>query len=53
MAPWGGVRLSYGNNPISYAIPAGRELPLVLDIAIRSWPGGRFGWLLSGTNLSH
>jgi len=34
MAPWGGITLSHGNNPISYAIPAGRELPLVLDIAM-------------------
>ncbi len=34
MAPWGGVTLSYGNNPISYAIPARREWPLVLDIAM-------------------
>ena len=34
LAPWGGVTRSYGNNPISYAIPAGKELPIVLDIAM-------------------
>lgn len=34
MAPWFGLTPSYGNNPISYAIPAGRELPLVLDMAV-------------------
>ncbi|MFC1860118.1 Ldh family oxidoreductase [Chloroflexota bacterium] len=34
MAPWGGVTLSHGNNPISYAIPAGSEWPIVLDIAM-------------------
>lgn len=34
MAPWGGITPSHGNNPISYAIPAGSEWPLVLDIAI-------------------
>jgi len=34
MAPWGGITLSHGNNPISYAIPAGKELPIVLDIAM-------------------
>lgn len=34
MAPWGGITLSHGNNPISYAVPAGKELPLVLDIAM-------------------
>ncbi|MFC1860791.1 Ldh family oxidoreductase [Chloroflexota bacterium] len=34
LAPWGGITPSYGNNPVSYAIPAGEELPLVLDIAM-------------------
>jgi LDH2 family malate/lactate/ureidoglycolate dehydrogenase len=34
MAPWGGITLSHGNNPISYSIPAGKEWPLVLDIAM-------------------
>ncbi|MFC1932052.1 Ldh family oxidoreductase [Chloroflexota bacterium] len=34
IAPWGGVTASYGNNPISYAIPANREWPLVPDIAM-------------------
>ena len=33
MAPWAGTTPSYGNNPISYAIPAGKEWPLVLDMA--------------------
>lgn len=34
MAPWGGITPSHGNNPISYAIPAGSEWPLVLDVAM-------------------
>ena len=34
LAPWGGITPSYGNNPISYAIPAGEEWPLVLDMAM-------------------
>ncbi len=34
MAPWGGITLSYGNNPFSYAIPAGKEWPIVLDMAM-------------------
>ncbi len=34
MAPWGGITLSYGNNPMSYALPAGKELPIVLDMAM-------------------
>ncbi len=33
MAPWGGVELILGTNPISVAIPAGKEPPVVLDIA--------------------
>ena len=33
MAPWGGVELILGTNPISFAIPAGEEPPVVLDIA--------------------
>jgi L-2-hydroxycarboxylate dehydrogenase (NAD+) len=33
MAPWGGTELILGTNPISVAIPAGDEPPIVLDIA--------------------
>jgi LDH2 family malate/lactate/ureidoglycolate dehydrogenase len=33
MAAWGGVELILGTNPISVAIPAGKEPPVVLDIA--------------------
>jgi LDH2 family malate/lactate/ureidoglycolate dehydrogenase len=33
MAPWGGVELILGTNPISIAIPAGQEPPIALDIA--------------------
>jgi L-2-hydroxycarboxylate dehydrogenase (NAD+) len=33
MAPWGGIELILGTNPISIAIPAGEEPPVVLDIA--------------------
>ncbi|MDF1590418.1 MAG: Ldh family oxidoreductase [Desulfobacterales bacterium] len=33
MAPWGGIELILGTNPISFAIPAGSEPPIVLDIA--------------------
>ncbi len=33
MAPWGGTELILGTNPISVAIPAGEEPPIVLDIA--------------------
>ncbi|MDE2363846.1 MAG: Ldh family oxidoreductase [Hyphomicrobiales bacterium] len=33
MAPWGGRAKTIGNNPWSWAAPAGRRAPLVLDIA--------------------
>ncbi|MGY2050251.1 Ldh family oxidoreductase [Methylobacterium sp. JK268] len=33
MAPWGGRAKALGNNPWSWAAPAGRHPPLVLDIA--------------------
>jgi LDH2 family malate/lactate/ureidoglycolate dehydrogenase len=33
MAPTGGVTPLLGNNPIAVASPAGRELPIVLDMA--------------------
>jgi LDH2 family malate/lactate/ureidoglycolate dehydrogenase len=33
MAPWGGRQKLIGNNPWSWAFPAGKHAPLVLDIA--------------------
>ena len=33
MAPWGGVELILGTNPISVTIPAGEEPPIALDFA--------------------
>jgi LDH2 family malate/lactate/ureidoglycolate dehydrogenase len=33
MAPWGGAEPLLGTNPISVAIPAGKEAPVLLDIA--------------------
>lgn len=33
MAPWGGVDLLLGTNPLAVAIPAGEAAPVVLDIA--------------------
>ena len=33
MAPWGGTEPLLGTNPIAVAIPAGKEAPVVLDIA--------------------
>jgi LDH2 family malate/lactate/ureidoglycolate dehydrogenase len=33
MTPWGGVEAMLGNNPLSIALPAGKERPVVLDMA--------------------
>jgi LDH2 family malate/lactate/ureidoglycolate dehydrogenase len=33
MAPWGGIETLLGTNPLAIAIPAGKEAPVVLDIA--------------------
>ena len=33
MVPWGGRSFYLGTNPISVAVPAGQELPIVLDMA--------------------
>ena len=33
MAPWGGAEALMGTNPIAIAIPAGKEAPVILDIA--------------------
>jgi L-2-hydroxycarboxylate dehydrogenase (NAD+) len=33
MAPWGGAEPLLGTNPIAVAIPAGKEAPVVFDIA--------------------
>ncbi len=34
MAPSGGITPLLGNNPFGYALPAGKELPVVLDMAL-------------------
>ncbi len=31
MAPWGGLDVLLGNNPIAIAVPAGKEFPVVYD----------------------
>lgn len=33
MTPWGGAEAILGNNPFAVALPAGRERPVVLDMA--------------------
>jgi len=34
LAPWGGKEPGVGNNPFAIAIPTGKEMPLVLDMAL-------------------
>lgn len=33
MPPWGGIEMLLSTNPIAVAVPAGEELPIVLDMA--------------------
>lgn len=33
VTPWGGTRRFFGTNPLAIAVPAGRERPVVLDMA--------------------
>jgi LDH2 family malate/lactate/ureidoglycolate dehydrogenase len=41
MAPTGGCTAMFGTNPLAIAIPAGRELPVVLDMATTVVARGR------------
>jgi ureidoglycolate dehydrogenase (NAD+) len=41
MPPPGGKKKIVGNNPISYAVPAGRHLPIVLDMACSTVAHGK------------
>jgi DNA gyrase subunit B len=40
MAPWGGVDLCIGTNPLSYAFPT-RDIPIVVDMATTSFARGK------------
>ncbi|MDR7418062.1 MAG: Ldh family oxidoreductase [Armatimonadota bacterium] len=41
MVPWQGARPALGNNPLAYAIPAGRHAAIVLDMACSVVARGR------------
>lgn len=41
LAAWGGMELIMGNNPQAFAIPAGQELPIRLDMAHSVVAGGK------------
>jgi len=43
LAPWGGVSPTFGNNPLGVGIPAGRHLPILLDIAMSVVAQGKIG----------
>jgi len=33
IAPWGGTKPMFGTSPFAYSIPAGKELPIIADMA--------------------
>ena len=41
MFPWGGRERIIGNNPLAYAIPAGKYQPVVLDYSLSVVPSGK------------
>lgn len=43
LAPWGGSTPTFGNNPLGVGIPAGKHLPIVLDIAMSTVAMGKIG----------
>lgn len=47
LAPTGGVEPCFGNNPLAVGIPAGRERPILLDIAMSVAPRGKIGLQLA------
>lgn len=44
MAPWGGTEIFLGTNPWIVAIPAGKQWPIVLDMATSVVAGGKLVW---------
>ncbi|SFE53750.1 Ldh family oxidoreductase [Alteribacillus iranensis] len=61
MAPWGGKEKFFGTNPLSYAVPTGKEINIVFDMATTVVAKGKIilaeqenrqiplGWALSKT----
>ncbi len=41
MFPWGGRERIIGNNPLAYAVPAGKHKPVVLDFSLSVVPSGK------------
>ena len=41
MAPWGGSRPLFGTNPIAFAAPRSKELPLVVDLSLSKTARGK------------
>src|SRR2546426_7098268 len=41
VAPWGGKKRLLGTNPVSFAIPAGKEQPIVADFATSAASEGK------------
>jgi LDH2 family malate/lactate/ureidoglycolate dehydrogenase len=46
LAPWGGITPLLGNGPVCFGIPAGEELPVVLDMATSAVAKAKI-WLMA------
>lgn len=46
VAPFGGCNLVLGTNPLSYALPAGKEKPIVVDFATSATAGSKLAHYL-------
>ncbi len=52
MAPWGGVEKILGTNPLTMAIPAGKEPPVIIDMATTVVAYGKVKtYRLAGKNM--
>ncbi len=47
MAPWGGRKAMVGNNPFAVYVPAGKEYPILLDMALSQVAQGKVSMALT------
>lgn len=53
VAPHGGAKGVFGTNPLSYAIPAGEEEPIIVDFATSVFAGGKLSVAMARNESIH